>query len=97
MLQAWAVAAAGELPPTCRGAAAPDLAQRLDVLHIHLRLLAAGVDVPEAGPVAQVRADVLRAVEALHLDRLDLLRGQRRQVMITLTGKTNMPLPWSRV
>ena len=95
MLQAWAAAAVDALRPTCGGAAAHDLAQRLDVLRIHLLLLAAGVDVPEAGPVAQVRADVLRAVEALHFDRLDLLRGQRRQVMITLTGKTSMPLPWS--
>ena len=64
--------------PTCRGAAAPDLAQRLDILRIHLLLLAAGVDVPEAGPVAQVRADVLRAVEALHLHGLDLLHREAK-------------------
>ena len=95
MLQAWAAAAVCVLPPTCRGAAAPDLAQRLDVIHVHLPLLTAGVDVPEVGLVAQICADVLWTVEALHLDGLDLLRGQLKQVMITLTGKTNMPLPWS--
>lgn len=63
---------AGEGSTSC-GASAKDGAGSDDVIKLHLVSFLAGIDVPESGAVAGLPADVLRAPEALHLDRLGLL------------------------